>query len=403
MNSVSFLSATNVWIAGTSGNVWNYNGTSWTSHTPSSGVRWGNSNSIKGITAFSPTWIVIEGASGQVWENTDGTTTGWTVQHSGLGCQSNPLCNAGLSSTTFSAGAGNYSTEMWVAGASGNLWKYKPTEWQITSGTESKQLGTNTFTRSFYVQHVCRDNSLNIKGVTDSNGVVVGGPSTYPNYQASPCDTSGGSWWDPSTEKITVTVSWTGGQTITSSSYVARWKNTPCLQTQWVSTDTGTTTYLCPSTVYNNISNLSLATNTQVVISLPVVNASGTLTSAIFDSTGITSRGSGYNSIMWRGNALTGSQKVQFQIGVYDNDTPSTGTLTYYGATGGMCNSSNWFDPGAPDTPIDIKDCASNLNNKRYFVYKLRLCGSATNSSCSGIGVGATSPTVTDIVVNTSP
>lgn len=118
----------------------------------------------------------------------------------------------------------------------------------------------------------------------------------------------------------------------------------------------------------------------------------GDLISAIYDSTANTD-GAAYNSIMWRG-ALGGASfdkgQVLFQMAASDS---SSGPWNYVG--GNTCGSSDWY-PATAGLPTQIS-CYSQLNNKRYFRYKLRIC----SDDC--ILSGNSTPTVDDVVVNFSP
>jgi len=118
----------------------------------------------------------------------------------------------------------------------------------------------------------------------------------------------------------------------------------------------------------------------------------GDLVSAIYDSTANTD-GAAYNSIMWKGSlggASLDKGQVLFQLAASDS---TSGPWNYVG--GATCGSSDWYN-AASGTPVQI-DCYSQLNNKRYFKYKLRLC----SDDC--ILSGNTTPIVDDVVVNFSP
>ena len=122
----------------------------------------------------------------------------------------------------------------------------------------------------------------------------------------------------------------------------------------------------------------------------------GDLISAVFDSTG-SADGAGYNSVMWKGvlgGAGQNEGKVRFQFAASDS---SSGPWTYLG--GATCGTGDWFDPGGPDVPIELKGtaCQTAWNNKRYFRYKVELC----SNDC--VLVGANTPTVDDIIVSWAP
>lgn len=158
----------------------------------------------------------------------------------------------GLSGETFEA-VRNSAVEKWQ-----NLYNlnkdgtnYYPTstagKWAVATGTENIVINDVVYTRFFIVQNVCRDDSTrNITGITDSNG-----------SSTTACVASGGNP-DPSTQKVSVTVSWLNADPINSSEYVARWRNKACVQTTWSGTGSGTTT--CPATTYGGQTNIDFST-----------------------------------------------------------------------------------------------------------------------------------------------
>jgi type II secretory pathway pseudopilin PulG len=137
---------------------------------------------------------------------------------------------------------------------------YYPTtssgKWVIsTAGTENVVLNNTTFVRSFQVRHVCRDNSTrHITGITDSDGTL------------QTCGTSGGSA-DPSTQKVTVTISWPNADALVTSEYLAgRWRNKVCNQTGWSTTGGTSGEVACPSTGWDTKTNIdtTAAGNTEI-------------------------------------------------------------------------------------------------------------------------------------------
>lgn len=127
--------------------------------------------------------------------------------------------------------------------------------------------------------------------------------------------------------------------------------------------------------------------------------AAGNVVSSTYDTN--TVYGAAYNSILWQGTLNSG--KVQFQLGTSNcangatnPPTCDSGTWSYYGPA---CTtaSDDWYDPGNPDTPINI-GCGTIHNNKRYFRYQVQLC-SLSDCAISG----STSPVITEINVNWSP
>lgn len=102
--------------------------------------------------------------------------------------------------------------------------------WTIATGTESIALNTASYTRYVIIDNVSRNASTRLV-------------DTGTNY-------------DPSTQKVTVTVSWQGsGSPISVSDYFFRWKNKTCSQTDW-SGGAGSGVKTCPDTTYSTSTNL---------------------------------------------------------------------------------------------------------------------------------------------------
>jgi len=118
----------------------------------------------------------------------------------------------------------------------------------------------------------------------------------------------------------------------------------------------------------------------------------GVLTSIVFN-TGVAAPA--YNSILWKGSLNSG--KVKFQIAASDFSTGPWNDSDFIGSDGTTCGSAFWYEPGGPDTPMEL-GCFAELNNKRFFKYKVQLCSS---SLCDVSG--AQTPIVTDIIINWSP
>ncbi|MEK7212389.1 MAG: hypothetical protein AAB686_01805, partial [Patescibacteria group bacterium] len=119
--------------------------------------------------------------------------------------------------------------------------------------------------------------------------------------------------------------------------------------------------------------------------------AAGEITSVALDTTG-SADGPAYNSIMWKGTLPAGT-RVRFQLATAAS---TGGPWNYIG--GASCNSSSWYEPSAPDTPVEITCAPQNHNEQRYFRYRAQLCSS---SDCST--AGSDSPTVDSVIVNWSP
>ncbi len=118
-------------------------------------------------------------------------------------------------------------------------------KWATSIASETIALNNVTYTRYFVVENVSRDSTVDRK--------------IEPTYNSANDD--------PSTQKVTVTVSWTGADIITISEYFFRWKNMTCAQTDWAGGATSPTDNTVPaanctsSTVYFTSDN-TMATST---------------------------------------------------------------------------------------------------------------------------------------------
>lgn len=134
--------------------------------------------------------------------------------------------------------------------------------------------------------------------------------------------------------------------------------------------------------------------------------AHGELYSAVFDTTGTTT-GPAYNSMMWKG-ALGGSGqnqgRVRFQLaasncpnGATNYPACNTGSWSFVG--GSTCSATDWFDPGAPNTPYDLQAslCGASWNNMRYYRYAVQICSNDCTTS------GQNTPNITNVIVNWAP
>ncbi|MDO8581427.1 MAG: hypothetical protein Q7S16_01000 [bacterium] len=105
----------------------------------------------------------------------------------------------------------NYLTLYNLSKGSGN--PYHPAipvdKWTLATDTELVVLDGDTFTRKIVIDNVSRDSSGNIQ-------------STYAT-----------SYDDPSTQKMTATVSVTGQDDVVLTNYYTRWRNAVPAQTSW--------------------------------------------------------------------------------------------------------------------------------------------------------------------------
>lgn len=126
-------------------------------------------------------------------------------------------------------------------------------KWATSTGSEIVTLNGTNYTRSFVVQNVCRNTlSRDIMGIADSNGV------------ATTCVTSGGAY-DPSTLKVSATISWQGsGSPVSATDFFSRWKNKACAQADWTGGSGSSGAKTCPDTTYVTSTNIATGTTLQL-------------------------------------------------------------------------------------------------------------------------------------------
>ncbi|MEK6877161.1 MAG: hypothetical protein AABZ49_00865 [Thermoproteota archaeon] len=101
-------------------------------------------------------------------------------------------------------------------------------KWAFIAGDETINMNNILYTRYSIIDNVSRD---------DTTRHIQSSYSSVDN--------------DPSTQKITVTVSWLGGNPVVVSGYFFRWKNKVCAQTAWTTGGSGNTVKLCSDASYD--------------------------------------------------------------------------------------------------------------------------------------------------------
>ena len=102
-------------------------------------------------------------------------------------------------------------------------------KWVLFAGDETIVLNNTSYTRYVTVNNVSRDGSTrNIQ-------------NTYSALDD-----------DPSTQKVTVTVSWPNGSPVSISEYFFRWKNKVCDQPGWVTALPGNSVANCGDTTFDS-------------------------------------------------------------------------------------------------------------------------------------------------------
>ncbi len=103
-------------------------------------------------------------------------------------------------------------------------------KWATSTGSEIVSLNNASYTRYVVIDNVSRDASTRMI-------------DTGTNY-------------DPSTQKVTVTVSWPYADPVTINEYFLRWRNKICNQTNW-SGGVGSGVKNCPDTTYTSATNIT--------------------------------------------------------------------------------------------------------------------------------------------------
>ena len=243
------------------------------------------------------------------------------------------------------------------------------TTYEILSGTTSTVVEGRTFTRYFSIENTSR----NLCGASDITTNATSSCASGPG--------SSGVADDPSTQKITTTITWPENRSISKSQYLTRSRNKVFVQTDW-SAGPGQEG---PITSENNkffTSSVIDYTSSVGSITIQGSAASGTLTSSIFDTQ--VTNGVAVNTIMWQGNQPSGTS-VKFQIA----SSNSTSTWSYLGPDG---SDTTYYTPTDANMPVQIN--LAQHNNKRYFRYKIFLESDPDQTQ---------SPRVDDVIINWSP
>jgi hypothetical protein len=113
--------------------------------------------------------------------------------------------------------------------------------WTVASGDEAVSVNGINYTRYFTVSNVCRDDA--------TNNIIA-------DLNIPPCTI--GNSDDPSVQRIIINVDW-GNQSVSKNTYLLRWRNQVCNQTNWVGI--GATAVTCPSTLYDSSTGIDINTN----------------------------------------------------------------------------------------------------------------------------------------------
>lgn len=120
----------------------------------------------------------------------------------------------------------------------------------IASGTELLTVDNIDFTRYFYIENVCRDNN----GVGSFVGV------------SNDTTCAGGSSEDPSTQRVTVKVTWpdsTSGKTL--AEFITRFKNAVTQQSSWQGGPVSDAVAIVATTTFASSSNIDFSSSTGAI------------------------------------------------------------------------------------------------------------------------------------------
>jgi len=239
------------------------------------------------------------------------------------------------------------------------------------------------------------------------------GTCSAGSYSAVPINTTSSEWMISTSTNVTdaeVTTNVASGLTDANSTFVAGQVKTTGNTTAAITltseqfteieyvlvANTSSNGAYCFRVTNNGATTNLLYTQYAMATVLAGLPATGDITSATFD-TGVTG-GVAYNSMMWLGTAGTG--KVRFQLATSNS---TSGPWSFIGYDGVTCGTSYWYDTGispsgGPGIPIELTCAPQDQNNQRYYQYRVQLCSA---SDCTS--AGATSPVVSDVMVNWSP
>ncbi len=284
------------------------------------------------------------------WQFMVSTYDGTYIRHylNGALVGTSPSCTVGAATTTANLYLGGRVAD--GTRFTGNMDEVRLYNRVLTADEIKSLYESPIYNRYFFVENTSRDSNLNI--------------------------TSSGGTNDPSTQKVTVGVTWEGTRQLQLYHYFMRDSVFVLHNNNWSggAGNIGTTTDA--TSTFASASNISTSTVGQ--ITLATTTTSGWLESATLD-TQIT-QGAAINSVVWQGIQPVGTN-VMFQIAMSNS---SAGPWSYAGYDG---SGSTYFSPASPNVSVDVE----NFHNYQYFRYKIFLNPSG--------GVG---PTVMDAMINWS-
>lgn len=239
-----------------------------------------------------------------------------------------------------------------------------PFTWVGPAASEMIELDSVSYTRSFFLEEVCRD----------STGAIT--TSGWPGCLSTQKDLS--------TLLAVISVQWQE-QGQPKSFQITRYLVHDRNNQVFVQSDWGGGPLSPPEVVTSPNNKFETSSNISYGVSIQIsAGATGNLTSSVFDTcqSGVNC-GAAANTIMWNGTLNGASNLVRFKIASSDF---STGPWVFKGYDG---TEGTYYQPTASGLPLDLK--YDDHKNKRYVRYKVFLDAVGGN------------PMVDDIIINWTP
>lgn len=147
----------------------------------------------------------------------------------------------------------NWNTFYALSKGTANKYYIASSTLAVTAGTEPVTLGEYTFTRYFYIENVNRTKC----GIGSPTAVAVT-PDCASNFPIG----DGSIAEDPSTQKISVVVEWTGGRNIVQTQYISRTRNAAIRQTDWSGGGGDNSVLTNPNNKYSALSGIDASGTT---------------------------------------------------------------------------------------------------------------------------------------------
>ncbi|MBI2013686.1 MAG: hypothetical protein HYS87_02580 [Candidatus Colwellbacteria bacterium] len=361
-NSVSASTSTNVWVVGDSGNVWqnksstgcSVNSNNWVDRSATSPTdKWGSNTNILSVRASSTGSAIIAGDNGEVWAY-DGSS--WTQicgngynddeDHANFRDCDETYTNTVRWGTANMRVSESYSSQIWIVGSGGKVFKQSSQRVEIRTGEGT----VDDYAYYFYIANICRDDP-DVGDPDLINGFITG--FTDSDGADETCVESTGTY-DPTTLSIAAEVTWPRGG-VSKIDYITRWPGFACTFVAVPTAETTSTTRACPRVAINDI---LFDTSSSSFKLLPLIG-NAILTSPVIDLMGLRQNDAADNgvflhSFLWEGTEPSGSS-VRFIFATSDCTNGATNPPT--------CNSGSWTNYDGGETSCASGDFISNYKD----------------------------------------